>query len=208
MGVWGVGLYSGDFAADLRSTIAVVARLPFDPNRIVDILCETEPSAAIDASNEQHTTFWLIVADQFVRRGIVCGKGPREEDYRYRATPVRLIGGDSPISLRRKGRYVRRNTSRLLPALHDDFKDSRYRKSSVRACVTYVRLWAFAKVERTGKLRQRDPKIALKLSLAVLGNKRELRLRRSPAAPRPQHAAGLGAESFGRRATAIRCSVW
>ena len=38
MGVWGAGLYSGDFAMDLRSTIGAVARLPFDNDKLLDIL--------------------------------------------------------------------------------------------------------------------------------------------------------------------------
>src|SRR6185295_17387196 len=71
MGVWGTALYSGDFAMDLRATISAVARLPFDPDRLVEILCETESSAANNPSDEEHTTFWLVVADQFAKRGIV-----------------------------------------------------------------------------------------------------------------------------------------
>ena len=71
MGVWGTRLYSGDFAMDLRSTIAAVVRLPFEVDRLVEILCETEPDAAENSANEDHTTFWLILADQFAKRAIV-----------------------------------------------------------------------------------------------------------------------------------------
>src|SRR5579864_3898323 len=74
MGVWGVGLYSGDFAQDLRSTIRAVARLPFDNDKLADILCETEPTAADNPADEDHTTFWLVVADQFSKRGIACDR--------------------------------------------------------------------------------------------------------------------------------------
>ncbi len=74
MGVWGSGLYSGDFALDLRATVRAVARLPFDSDRLAEILCENEPTAANDPTDEDHTTFWLIVADQFARRGIVCDR--------------------------------------------------------------------------------------------------------------------------------------
>src|SRR5215470_1917891 len=74
MGVWGIGLYSGDFAMDLRSTVAALLRLPFDPEKIVGIVCETEPSAANDAKNEEHTTFWLVLADQFAKRGVACDR--------------------------------------------------------------------------------------------------------------------------------------
>src|SRR5262245_6085009 len=74
MGVWGTALYSGDFAMDLRATIAAVLRLPFDAERVVDIVCETEPVAANDRRDEEHTTFWLVLADQFARRGIVSDR--------------------------------------------------------------------------------------------------------------------------------------
>jgi hypothetical protein len=72
MGSWGVGLYSGDFAMDLRSTIGAVARLPFDGERLVEILCGTQPAAAHNPDHEDHTAFWLVLADQFAKRGIVC----------------------------------------------------------------------------------------------------------------------------------------
>ena len=46
MGVWSSGLYSGDFALDLRSTIRAVSRLPYDGDKLIEILCETEQTAA------------------------------------------------------------------------------------------------------------------------------------------------------------------
>jgi hypothetical protein len=74
VGVWGAGLYSGDLAMDLRGTIRAVARLPFDSETLVNILCETEPTAANNPEDEGHTTFWLAVADQFAKRGIACDR--------------------------------------------------------------------------------------------------------------------------------------
>jgi hypothetical protein len=74
VGVWGTGVYSGDFAMDLRSTISAVARLPFDGDKLVDILCETDPTAANNPDDVDHTTFWLVVADQFAKRAIVCDR--------------------------------------------------------------------------------------------------------------------------------------
>ncbi len=74
MGVWGPGVYSGDFAMDLRSTISAVARLPFDGDKLVDILCEIDPTAANNPDDVDHTTFWLVVADQFAKRAIVCDR--------------------------------------------------------------------------------------------------------------------------------------
>jgi len=70
MGTWGTGLYSNDFAADLRGTIRAVLRLPFDADRLADIVINTEPAAAQDSDDEDHTTFWLVLADQLVRHGI------------------------------------------------------------------------------------------------------------------------------------------
>jgi len=94
MGVWGTGLYSGDFAMDLRATIGAVARLPFDPDRLVEILCDTEPTAANNPNDEEHTTFWLIVADQFAKRGIVCD--------RVRDTAFRIIDAFEDIATLKK----------------------------------------------------------------------------------------------------------
>jgi hypothetical protein len=70
MGVWATGLYAGDFALDVRSTIGAVAKLPFESDQLLDILCESERAAADRADDADHTTFWLVVADQFAKRGI------------------------------------------------------------------------------------------------------------------------------------------
>ncbi len=69
MGTWGVGLYSGDDALDLRSTIRAVSRLPYGGDELIELLAELNPEAR-DPSKEGHSTFWLVVADQFQRRGI------------------------------------------------------------------------------------------------------------------------------------------
>lgn len=74
MGVFGTGLYSGDFAMDLRSAISAVARLPFDSDKLADILCETEPAVANQPDDEEYTTFWLVIADQFAKRAIVSDR--------------------------------------------------------------------------------------------------------------------------------------
>jgi hypothetical protein len=70
MGTWGIALYSGDFAADLRATIAAVLRLPFKADRLADIICDTEQAAAKNPDDSDYTTFWLVVADQFAKRGL------------------------------------------------------------------------------------------------------------------------------------------
>jgi len=74
MGAWGLGLYSSDFAQDLRGAIQAVARLPSEPDRLLELLCETERQAANDPADADHTVFWLVVADQFAKRGIDCAK--------------------------------------------------------------------------------------------------------------------------------------
>jgi len=74
MGIWGTGLYSGDFAKDLSSAARAVSQLPFDGERLAELLCAVEPGAASNATDEDHTTFWLVLADQFAKRGIVCAR--------------------------------------------------------------------------------------------------------------------------------------
>ncbi|WP_315094716.1 hypothetical protein [uncultured Cellulomonas sp.] len=69
MGAWEPGLYSDDFAADLRTTISTVCRLPLSGEEIVGLLQELEPLAATPG-DEDYTTFWLVVADQLHQRGI------------------------------------------------------------------------------------------------------------------------------------------
>ena len=96
MGVWGTGLYSGDFAKDLSSATRAVAQLPFAGERLADLLCSVEPGAANNASDEDHTTFWLVVADQFAKRGIVC------ERVRQRALEI-IDGGEDVGMLSRLG---------------------------------------------------------------------------------------------------------
>jgi hypothetical protein len=69
MGTWGSGLYSDDYALDLRASIAALCRLPHSGDAIVDLLAELNPEAH-DPDDDCHTTFWLVVADQLHRRGI------------------------------------------------------------------------------------------------------------------------------------------
>ena len=116
MGAWGSGLYSGDFAMDLRGTIGAVLRLPFDIDRLVGMLREAEPSAATDPQNEDHTVFWLVLADQFVKRGIV-NAGVRE-----RALAIIDKGSDlamhsrlgmDPAGLKKRGKMLAELRARI-----------------------------------------------------------------------------------------------
>ena len=57
-GSLGNGTVLGRFRDGLwDGTISAVVRLPFDPDRLVEILCEAEPAAANNPTDEEHTTF-------------------------------------------------------------------------------------------------------------------------------------------------------
>ena len=70
MGAWSTGLYGSDFASDLQTTIKAVARLPYEASQLVDILRDSVGPVASDVSDEDHTNFWFVTADQFHKRGI------------------------------------------------------------------------------------------------------------------------------------------
>ena len=94
MGYFGAGLYSSDFAMDLRATVGAVARLPIDERRIVEILSDVEPTAANDPNDEEHTIFWLVIADQFAKRGLV--------DDAVQAKALTIIDSDADITMLRR----------------------------------------------------------------------------------------------------------
>src|SRR5580658_555750 len=94
MGVFGAGLYSGDFALDLRSTISAVVRLPFDSDKLVHILCESETKVANAPGDEDHSTFWLVIADQFAKRSIACD--------RVRDKAIEIIDSDADVAMHEK----------------------------------------------------------------------------------------------------------
>lgn len=91
MGTTGVGLYANDFAMDLRTTIGAVVRLPFDSDRLVEIMAETEAGTANNPDDEDHSNFWLVIADQFAKRGIDCA--------RVRETALRIIDSGEDLSM-------------------------------------------------------------------------------------------------------------
>lgn len=70
MGTWGPGLYANDLAKDLKSTIASVMRLPHEPADLVRLLEESFPVQSSQRSDEDYTSFWLVVADDFHKRGV------------------------------------------------------------------------------------------------------------------------------------------
>jgi hypothetical protein len=67
VGAWGPGLYSDDFALDLKTTVSTMCRLPISGSEIVRLLTEL---ICVTPDDEAYTTFWLVVADQLHRRGI------------------------------------------------------------------------------------------------------------------------------------------
>ncbi len=91
MGVWGASLYSGDFAMDLRVMTRAVARLPFDGDRLAELVCSVEPRAANEPEDEDHTSFWLVLADQFVKHGIQCERVLRKA--------LEIIDGGSDLAM-------------------------------------------------------------------------------------------------------------
>jgi hypothetical protein len=114
MGTWGTGLYGGDFAADLRTTARAVLRLPLGADRLVQILAETEPGAARNPEDEDHTTFWLVVADQFARHGLKSAQVVE--------TALRIIASGQDLDVQRQlgqsaGGLKKR--SLVLAELHD-----------------------------------------------------------------------------------------
>jgi hypothetical protein len=119
MGAWGTGLYSGDFATDLRNTIRAVARLPFPADRLVDVLCDCEPGAARAADDPDHTIFWLVAADQFWKRGIDSPRARETalsiiDEGRDRATVTAL--GMGAADLRRREKVLAELRGRLVTA--------------------------------------------------------------------------------------------
>ena len=133
MGVWGAGLYSGDFASDLRAAIGAVARLPFDADKLLDIVCETEPDVAKSPEDGDHTTFWLVVADQFAKRGI--------SSKRAREAALRIIDTGEDLAMQVKLGMAASNLERRRKILQD-----------VRA-----RVIGTVERKRTGVLQKRQP---------------------------------------------------
>ncbi len=117
MGAWGPGLYSNDFALDLRSTLKALARLPFDGDRILEIARESMPEEANDSKSTDYPTFWLVLADQFHKRGIASDR-PRDValaiiDSGVDATNMRELGM-SEANLQKRSRKLSELRTRLL----------------------------------------------------------------------------------------------
>lgn len=69
MGAWGPGLYACDVALDLKADVAALVRLPEDAETLVARIRALWPCAD-DPDDEDHTDFWLVLADQLHGYGI------------------------------------------------------------------------------------------------------------------------------------------
>lgn len=67
MGAWGGGLYDSDFARDLKGTIGCVLRAPLSDD---EVLAEIWTLHGQGAGEADALEYWLVLADQFERRGI------------------------------------------------------------------------------------------------------------------------------------------
>lgn len=72
MGTWGVDLYQDDEAADIRDSVKSVLKIPVKGDRLLEILIEIHGSQ--DIKEDESQTFWLVVADQFEKNGILCNQ--------------------------------------------------------------------------------------------------------------------------------------
>jgi hypothetical protein len=85
MGAWGGGLYDSDFALGLKGTIKGVLRAPLSDDQV---LAETWASHGAGAVEADALDYWLVLADQFERRGI------RRQDVFERAIAIVEAGED------------------------------------------------------------------------------------------------------------------
>lgn len=76
MGTWGEGLYDDDEACDLRDMISLLSKMPGDGESMLRLVLEQfERDENLD--EDGCPAFWLVVADQFAKRGIICDRAVR-----------------------------------------------------------------------------------------------------------------------------------
>lgn len=115
MGARGGGLYDSDFALDLRSTINGVLRAPLSDDEVV---AEIWASHGKDAVEADALDYWLVLADQFERRGM------RRQDVFERAIAIVEAGEDVAMleALAAEPKTIaerRTETAKLLKRLRD-----------------------------------------------------------------------------------------
>lgn len=70
MGAWGEGLYDEDDACDVRDSISTLSKMPANGEEILQILIE-QYGPVEDLQDDGVPSFWMVVADQFSKKGIV-----------------------------------------------------------------------------------------------------------------------------------------
>jgi len=73
MGAWGEGIYDDDEALDIRDIIRLLSKMPASGDRILQILL-SEFQRNENLKDDGCPTFWIVVADQFEKKGIYCPK--------------------------------------------------------------------------------------------------------------------------------------
>jgi len=115
MGTLGPGLYSNDLSADVRNDFREVVRAPWDAERLVAHLASRHP-AATDPDDEEHTDFWLVVADQLWRYGMAHAQTierVREIVRSGRDLDAKRALGMSSADVRKRGRQIDELLSRV-----------------------------------------------------------------------------------------------
>jgi hypothetical protein len=115
MGAWGGGLYDTDFALDLKGTINGVLRAPLSDDEVLAELWASHGERAVAADA---LDYWLVLADQFERRGI------RRQDVFERAVAIIEAGEDVAVleELEAEPKAIaerRRETTKLVARLSD-----------------------------------------------------------------------------------------
>ena len=115
MGAWGGRLYDSDFALDLKGTIEGVLRAPLSDD---EVLAEIWASHGNGTGDADALDYWLVLADQFERRGL------RRPDVFERALAIIDAGEDLTMlqSLKAEPKTIaerRRETAKLAERLRD-----------------------------------------------------------------------------------------
>ncbi len=119
MGSWGAGLYQDDTALDLKNTIALLVQLPASGDRLLEILLDNH-GEAVGLDDPGGPTFWLVLADQFERRGIAC---PRA--FTQALTAIETGADLRDLESRDAGPTDLRRRAKILTALATRFRSPR-----------------------------------------------------------------------------------
>ncbi|WP_417446020.1 hypothetical protein [Kangiella sp.] len=77
MGTWGEGLYADDEACDVRDLISLLSKMPSNGDCILQLALE-QFERNENLGEDGCPTFWMVVADQFTKRGIVCDRAIKQ----------------------------------------------------------------------------------------------------------------------------------